>query len=165
MKISIKYPGNLLTKPVLKELLSFKKCSHNNLAVARIFSKPLGFEKATKSQSILRMKFLKSPSTSEVILKSRDFKRLKISQIFSILKSRDFKRLKISQIFSILKSRDFKRLKISQIFSILKSRDFKRLKISQIFSIFPLCVSASPCEDNKKEKTLRKERKSKPLKI
>ncbi|PKP55135.1 MAG: hypothetical protein CVT89_09325 [Candidatus Altiarchaeales archaeon HGW-Altiarchaeales-2] len=99
MKISIKYPGNLLTKPVLKELLSFKKCSHNNLAVARIFSKPLGFEKATKSQSILRMKFLKSPSTSEVILKSRDFKRLKISQIFSILKSRDFKRLKISQIF------------------------------------------------------------------
>ena len=131
MKISIKYPGNLLTKPVLKELLSFKKCSHNNLAVARIFSKPLGFEKATKSQSILRMKFLKSPSTSEVILKSRDFKRLKISQIFSIL----------------------------------KSRDFKRLKISQIFSIFPLCVSASPCEAHKKEKTLRKERKSKPLKI
>ncbi|PKP56293.1 MAG: hypothetical protein CVT88_10345 [Candidatus Altiarchaeales archaeon HGW-Altiarchaeales-1] len=99
MKISIKYPGNLLTKPVLKELLSFKKCSHNNLAVARIFSKPLGFEKATKSQSILRMKFLKSPSTSKMILKSRDFKRLKISQIFSILKSRDFKRLKISQIF------------------------------------------------------------------
>ncbi len=131
MKISLKYPRNLLTKPVLKELFSFKKCSHNNLAVARIFSKPLGFEKATKSQSILRMKFLKSPSTSEVILKSRDFKRLKISQIFSIL----------------------------------KSRDFKRLKISQIFSIFPLCVSVSPCEDNKKEKTLRKERKSKPLKI